>query len=35
MDKPHMSALATETGFLQFEEQVPFKFENNLRAAQR
>jgi hypothetical protein len=26
LDKPHISALAAETGFLLFKEQVPLKF---------
>jgi hypothetical protein len=27
LDKPHILALATETGFLLFKEQVPFKLK--------
>jgi hypothetical protein len=27
LDKPHILALATETGFLLFKEQVPLKFK--------
>jgi hypothetical protein len=27
LDKPHILALAAETGFLLFKEQVPIKFE--------
>jgi hypothetical protein len=27
LDKQHILALATETGFLLFEEQVPLKFK--------
>jgi hypothetical protein len=26
LEKPHILALATETGFLLFKEQVPLKF---------
>jgi hypothetical protein len=26
-DKPHIVALAAETGYLLFKEQVPFKFK--------
>jgi hypothetical protein len=28
LDKPHILALAAETGFLLFKEQVPLKFKN-------
>jgi hypothetical protein len=28
LDKPHILALAPETGFLQFKEQVPLNFKN-------
>jgi hypothetical protein len=28
IDKPHILASTTETIFLRFEEQVPFKFKN-------
>jgi hypothetical protein len=27
LDKPHILALAAETGFLQFKEEVPLKFK--------
>jgi hypothetical protein len=27
LDKPHILALTTETGFLLFKEQVPLKFK--------
>jgi hypothetical protein len=27
LDKPHILALAAETGFLQFKEQVPLKLK--------
>jgi hypothetical protein len=27
LDKPHILALAAETGFLLFKEQVPLKFK--------
>ncbi len=32
LDKPHIWALATETGFLLFKEQVPFKFKKEISA---
>jgi hypothetical protein len=28
LDKPHILALAAETGFLRFKEQVPLNFKN-------
>jgi hypothetical protein len=34
LDKPHILALATETSFLQFKEQVPFKLKNKISAVQ-
>jgi hypothetical protein len=34
LDKPHILALATETGFLLFKEQVPLKFKNEISAVQ-
>ncbi len=34
LDKPHILALATETGFLLFKEQVPLKFKKELSAVQ-
>jgi hypothetical protein len=33
-DKPHILALATETVFLQFKEQVPFNFKNKISVVQ-
>jgi hypothetical protein len=33
-DKPHILALATETGFLRFKEQVPHNFKNKIPAVQ-
>ncbi len=33
-DKPHILASATETGFLQFKEQVPFNIKNKISAVQ-
>jgi hypothetical protein len=34
LDKPHILALAAETGFLQFKEQVPLNFKNKISAVQ-
>ncbi len=34
LDKPHILALAAETVFLLFKEQVPFKFKKEISAAQ-
>jgi hypothetical protein len=34
LDKPHILALAAETGFLLFKEQVPLKFETEISAVQ-
>jgi hypothetical protein len=34
LDKPHILALATETGFLQFKEQVPLNFKYKISAVQ-
>jgi hypothetical protein len=34
LDKPHILAQASETGFLQFKEQVPFNFKNKTSAVQ-
>jgi hypothetical protein len=34
LDKPHILALAAETGFLQFKEQVPLKFKKEISAVQ-
>jgi hypothetical protein len=34
LDKPHISALAAETGFLLFKEQVPLKFKKEISAVQ-
>jgi hypothetical protein len=34
LDKPHILALATETGFLLFKEQVPLKFKKEISAVQ-
>jgi hypothetical protein len=34
LDKPHVLALATETGFLLFKEQVPLKFKKEISAVQ-
>jgi hypothetical protein len=34
LDKPHILALAAETGFLQFKEQVPLKFKKETSAVQ-
>jgi hypothetical protein len=34
LDKPHILALAAETGFLLFKEQVPFKFKKEISAVQ-
>jgi hypothetical protein len=34
MDKPYIFSQAAETGFLQFKEQVPFKFKNIILAVQ-
>jgi hypothetical protein len=30
LDKPHILALAAETGFLQSKEQVPLKFKKEI-----
>jgi hypothetical protein len=32
LDKLHILALAAETGFLLFKEQVPFKFKKEISA---
>jgi hypothetical protein len=34
LDKPHILALAAETGFLRFKEQVPYNFKNKISAVQ-
>jgi hypothetical protein len=34
LDKPHILALAAETIFILFEEQVPLKFKKELSAVQ-
>jgi hypothetical protein len=34
LDKPHILAQATETGFLQFKEQVLFKLQKKISAVQ-
>jgi hypothetical protein len=34
LDKPHILALAAETGFLLFKEQVPLKFRIEISAVQ-
>ncbi len=34
LDKPHILALATETSFLLFKEQVPLKFKKELSVVQ-
>jgi hypothetical protein len=34
LDKPHILALAAETVFLQFKEQVPLKSKNEIAAVQ-
>jgi hypothetical protein len=34
LDKPHILALAAETGFLLFKEQVPLKFKKEISAVQ-
>jgi hypothetical protein len=34
LDKPHVLALATDTGFLLFKEQVPLKFKKEISAVQ-
>jgi hypothetical protein len=34
LDKPHILALASETGFLLFKEQVPLKFKKEISAVQ-
>jgi hypothetical protein len=34
LDKPHILALAAETGFLRFKEQVPLKFKKEISAVQ-
>jgi hypothetical protein len=36
LDKPHILALAAESGFLLFKEQVPIKFKKiNIRGSMR
>jgi hypothetical protein len=32
LDKPHILALAAETGFLRFKEQAPLKFKKRISA---
>jgi hypothetical protein len=34
LDKPHILALAIETVFLRFKEQVPHNFKNKISAVQ-
>jgi hypothetical protein len=34
LDKPHILALAAETGFLLFKERVPLKFKKEISAVQ-
>jgi hypothetical protein len=34
LDKPHILALAAETGFLRFKEQVPLKCKKEILAVQ-
>jgi hypothetical protein len=34
LDKPHILALAAETGFLLFKEQVPLKFKKEISVVQ-
>jgi hypothetical protein len=34
LDKPHILALAAETGFLLFKKQVPLKFKKEISAVQ-
>jgi hypothetical protein len=34
LDRPQILALAAETGFLRFKEQVPYNFNNKISAAQ-
>jgi hypothetical protein len=34
LDKPHILALAAETSFLLFKEQVPLKFKKEISAVQ-
>jgi hypothetical protein len=34
LDKPHILALAAETGFLLFKEQVPLRFKKEISAIQ-
>jgi hypothetical protein len=34
LDKPHILALAAESGFLLFKEQVPLKFRKEILAVQ-
>jgi hypothetical protein len=34
MDEPHILALAAETGFLLFKEQVPLKLKKEISAVQ-
>jgi hypothetical protein len=33
LNKPHILALAAETGSLRFKEQVPFNFKNKISAS--
>jgi hypothetical protein len=35
LDKPHIFALAAETGFLLFKEQVPLKFKKEISGSMR
>jgi hypothetical protein len=35
LNKPHILALATETGFLLFKEQIPFKLKKNISGSMR
>jgi hypothetical protein len=35
LDKPHILALAAETSFLLFKEQVPFKLKKNISGSMR
>ncbi len=34
LDKPHILALAAETGFLLFKEQVPLKYKKEMSEVQ-
>jgi hypothetical protein len=34
LDKPHILALAAETGFLRFKEQVPHNYNYKISAVQ-